>query len=188
MAVGAPASGDLDHQDLPLEPGIRVGYHAPVQIREAEPERFRRILHGGVQIGVGGLRKALGTGGGGTVSGHLGFAVLQDIQRAVARGCDFQQMGASPVEMAEHELAVLEGAADGPGVAVHAQDGRGGFRTRLLHDKAPCQLAFPALVGDFPQTVDGRDGTITETALGLAAAARVARIAKGPFMRRVPAY
>ena len=90
MAVWAPTAGDLDSQNLPLEPSIHIGYDVPIQIREAEPERFTQILHCGVQIGVSGLWKALGAGGGGTVSGQLGFGVLKDIQRAVVRGCDFQ--------------------------------------------------------------------------------------------------
>lgn len=79
MAVGAPTAGDLDHQDLSPEPGIHVGYMRPFRSGKLNRNGSLRSFILVCKSGVGGLRKALGPGGGGAVSGQFGFAVLQDI-------------------------------------------------------------------------------------------------------------
>src|SRR5215831_2491747 len=62
-------------------------------------------------------------------------------------------MRSRPVEVAEHELIALKGAADRACVTVYAQDCGYRLRAGLMHDEAPSQFAFTALVRDFPQTV-----------------------------------
>ena len=59
--------------------------------------------------------------------------------------------------MAHHELAVLVGAGQGAGVAIHAEDRRGDFGALLSHDEMPGLLTLRAVVRNLPEPRDRRD-------------------------------
>src|SRR6516165_1936380 len=60
MAVRAPTAGNVNEEDLALEPLVRVGDYVSVQIGESEGKRLRRIFDAGMLVVIGWHVQALG--------------------------------------------------------------------------------------------------------------------------------
>jgi len=58
--------------------------------------------------------------------------------------------------VAEHELAVLVAAGEGPGIAIYAENCAGDFRTLLLNDELPGLFSLLS-AGDIFQIPKARD-------------------------------
>src|SRR5258707_12386830 len=126
MTVRAPTSGNVDNHDLVPKSRIGIRHKPAGEIRKAEVERLVRILHSRVVCRIGRLGYAGLTGLPGSY-GRQGFdggarSLESESKGSIRPRFNLKNGGARPIEVVQHELAILIVSCEGAGIAVDAQN------------------------------------------------------------------
>jgi len=121
VAIGAPAAGDVDEDNLPAKARVAVGDDPSLKIREAEVQWLIGVFKSGVLRGIIGRRQALGASRFGPKSDQrLGFMIVAacNLQGTIRKWCGLKVERPFSSEMTEDEFPAPIAAGKGSGIAI----------------------------------------------------------------------